>query len=69
MITYGTLCHNCRGAKTIPTSATDATPIPCSTCEGTGYEPRGMVDFSDIEDILNDLLDKVRDIKEQIDEM
>ena len=63
------VCHECHGETTIPTSDIDPTPLPCLHCNSTGYEPisMGKVDDSDIMDKLNDLKEKVGEIKAVVD--
>jgi len=40
----------------------------CLICEGGGEIPFGRVDFTDLEDKLDDILDKVNDIMEKLNE-
>ena len=67
MTRLGKRCSDCRGVGTIPTSDINPTPMVCVPCEGTGFEPWGDVDISDIMDKLNDIKEKVDEIKEIVD--
>jgi len=68
MIKIENRCLDCGGVGTKPTSDTNATPIACTACEGTGYKEVGSIDASDIEDKFNDILDKCNDIFEKVSE-
>lgn len=42
---------------------------PCEACGATGKIGVGEVDLTDLEDKLDDVIDKLADIKEKLDEM
>jgi len=65
MTTIQILCPICNGTKTRSASETE---VSCLSCEESGYLEWGKI-VSDIEDKIDDILEKCNDIKEVVDEL
>ena len=42
-------------------------PVPCVTCNETGYIDRARINIDDIMDKIQDTIDKVNDVKSVVD--
>ena len=59
-------CGQCAGTgRTHPPEMEEG---DCPSCDGGGYSEVFQVDMSDLTDTVADILDKVNDIKEKLDE-
>lgn len=63
-------CNRCEGDGIHP-DLVDGVPggESCVRCAGTGKYFFGIVDLTDFEDKINDILNKVEDIKEVVDNL
>lgn len=64
-------CGRCGGAGTDDNRRDingSIIPESCTSCSGTGYSTSGIIDVTDIIDLLNDIKDKTDDIFEKVSE-
>ena len=58
-------CRVCHGTKLLDMSD----EVACGRCDADGYVHWGKLDTDDIEDKIDDILEKCNEIKEVVDEL
>ena len=69
MIPMYSKCGQCSGSGEYDVPGPEEGMASCSECGGLGYKEVYYIDISDLSDTVADILDKVNDIKQQLDEM
>jgi len=69
MATLRVRCRKCSGdGKIASYTESSSGLIDCPRCAGTGYRDWGELDIAELEDKLDDILDKCNDIFKKINE-